>query len=229
VFFIAQAGQPAKLSSVSVHRKRALLLALASLALIWLVAFGGYTLARKSKVTPEKVATYLNSVDLSKLSGDARAKAINDLARQMNALSIDERRRARWEGAWQKWFDAMTEEEKSSFVEATLPSGFKQMIASFEELPDDRRKRALEAALNDLKRANDSMLAEGRGSFVPRGDGDENAPPISPDLQQKIISVGLKTFYQESSAATKAEVAPLLEELQRLMESGRLFRRGHYH
>src|SRR5205809_2530331 len=90
-----------------------------ALIAIWLVALVGYSIAKNSKVTPEKVRAYAASVDLNKLSGAARAKAIAKLAAMLNALSMEERRQARLERLAGRWFEEMTEQEKGEFIEAT--------------------------------------------------------------------------------------------------------------
>lgn len=203
------------------QRQRPILIGVAILVVAWLAAIAGYTIAKNSRMTADKVRSYAQSIDLSKLSGDARSKAIRELAGKLNGLSLEERRKARLERVWQQWFEAMTEEEKGTFVELTMPTGFKQMLSSFEQLPEERRRRAISDAMKRLKETRE-QTTEGD---EPPSDGETNRPPVlSEDLQQKMAKIGLRTFYSESSAQTKAEMAPLLEELQRTMESGRMFR-----
>jgi hypothetical protein len=48
---------------------------------------------------------------------------------------------------------------------------------------------------------------------------------LTPELQEKVVKMGLNSFYKDSSAQTKAELGPFMEELQKTMENGRLFRR----
>ena len=172
-------------------------------------------------MTAEKVKAYATSVDISKLSGAARAKALQELADKLNALSLEERRKARMEREAWSWFDRMTEEEKAGFIEATMPTGFKQMLTAFEQLPEEKRRKAIDDSLRRLREARDQG-ATGPG---PGSRGGTNSPPVlSDELQARMRAIGLKTFYSQSSAQTKAELAPLLEELQRVMESGRPFR-----
>ena len=187
---------------------------------VWAVAMLGYTIAGNARTTADKVRAYADSVDLARLTGDARAKALGRLAGMLNALSPEERRKARLERAAWSWLGQMTEAEKSAFIEATLPPGFKQMLASFEQLPEDKRRRTIEETFRHL-RETQTKLRGGAGDPNP---GTNGPPILSPELLAKIRSVGLQAFYDQSSAQTKAELAPALEELQRVMESGRPFR-----
>ena len=205
------------------QRQRPIIIAVAVILAAWIVAIAGYTIAKNSKMTADKVRAYAQSVDLGKLSADARAKAIRDLAGKLNQLSPEERRKARLERSGQRWFEQMTEEEKGTFIELTMPTGFKQMLASFEELPEERRRRAIGDA---LKRLREEQEKTREADGAPAETTTNALPVLSKDLQEKITKIGLKTYYSESSAQTKAEMAPLLEELQRTMESGRMFRGG---
>ena len=105
------------------QRKRAVVWAVASLAGIWLLAAAGFWIADAMKVTAEKVRAYVAAVDLNKLSAAARAKALQNLAAKINALSLEERQQMRLDQSAYRWFDQMTEEEKGTFLEATMPHG----------------------------------------------------------------------------------------------------------
>jgi hypothetical protein len=203
------------------HRWRPVLFAAIAVLGIWLIALTGYSIAKNSRMTADKVRAYLESVDLSKLTGVARTKALQDLADKLNALSPEERQKARLQRLARGWFDQMTEEEKGKFIEATMPSGFKQMLIAFEQLPEDKRRRTIDDALKRLKDAQNNVQ---NGGSQPNQSGTNAPPPLSDEMQARIRTIGLSTFYSQSSAQTKAELAPVLEELQRVMESGRPFR-----
>ncbi len=190
---------------------------------LWISALTGYSIAKNRQVTVERVRAYVESINLASLSGSQRAAAIKKLEDMLNGLSPEERQKARLERLSIGWLKLMTEEEKNQFIEATMPTGFKQMLTAFEQLPEEKRRKTIDDSLKRLRDEQRRM----RAASSEDGPADTNGPPvISDDLQAKIRTIGLKTFYSESSAQTKAELAPVLEELQRSMESGRPFR-GH--
>jgi gamma-glutamyl phosphate reductase len=200
-------------------RYRPISFALGAIILVWLVAWGGYVLARGSKVTAESVRAFIEQNDLSKLSGDARKKALRKLAEKINALTPEERRKARVEQLSSRWFAQMTDAEKGDFIDATMPGGFKQMLNAFEQLPPERRQRAVQESVRRLRETREQLAVEN-----PKTISSTNSSTLSDDLQNRVATIGLKSFYSESSAQTKAELAPLLEEIQRSMENGSLFR-----
>jgi hypothetical protein len=198
-----------------------MLIAAIAVAGVWILAVIGYRIAGGSVVTAEKLQAYVKSTDLGKLTGEARKKALKTLADKLNALSLEERRKARLDRTAFAWFEQMTEEEKGWFIEATLPTGFQQMLTAFEQLPEERRRRTVEDAVRRMRQGTANPGSGGER----RGPDGTNAPPVlSKELEAKIRTAGLKALYSESSAQTKAELAPLLEEMQRVMEMGRPFR-----
>jgi hypothetical protein len=206
------------------RRQRALSWAAVVIAAVWLAALTGHGLAGRSRMTAEKFQRYVQGVDLAKLSGAERVRALRALAEKLNALPPEERRLVRLRRDWEPWFSQMTEAEREAFVEATFPAGVRQMIAAFEQMPEDRRRRTMDEALKRLR--EEAEWASDAGPPPPGASlfSTNAPPPISRELERKIRTAGLQTFFTEASAQTKAEVAPLLEEMQRVMERGGRFR-----
>jgi hypothetical protein len=193
--------------------------AVGAIVCIWLLCWAGITVARNSRMTADKIRLYVHSLAFSKLSPAERSAALLALAAKLNSLTREERLQARLDEVWKPWFAQMTEGEREQFIEATLPTDVKQMIESFERMPDDKRKKTIEDAMKNLKKP---PVAPSTNNAIIT---DTNSPGyLNPALAQRAETLGLKTFYTESSAETKAELAPLLEEVQRQMESGRAFR-----
>ncbi|MDB6063968.1 MAG: hypothetical protein JWR26_176 [Pedosphaera sp.] len=204
------------------RKTRSILTALSVIIVVWLLAWVGYVIAQNSKMTADKVRQYARSVDLKGLSAVDRAEALRKLEEKINALSIEERRKWRMESEWKKWFENMTENEKGQFIEATMPTGFKQMLNVFEEMPEQKRKKVIDDAMKRLKEAHQMATDQEPGQDTSMY-GTNGAPALSPELEKKAQTIGLRLFYTESSAETKAELAPFLEELQRQMQNGRGF------
>jgi len=199
-------------------RYRILLWAGLGLVLVWGAVFVGYRIAGSLRPTPEKLAAYASALDLTTLTPDQRKAALERLAKELNALDYEARRQARINSAWDNLFRQMTDAEKAWFVEQTLPAGVRQMLEAFETLPEDKRRKAVEDSVKRLREARAKVQSDGMPART-------NAAVMSEEMQRQIVSLGMKTFYSESSAQTKAELAPVLEEMQQLMESGRLIRR----
>ena len=189
----------------------------------WVLAWTGHRAATNSKITAEKIVARVRTVDLGKMSVESRARWFADLAAKLNSLPPDERRRARLEHGWENLIAQMTEAEQNAFIESTMPAGFQQMLAGFDLLPADKKRRVIRDAFNRLREARQTLGIQDPNA--PQVSQGTNRPPtLSEELQRQSATMGLKSFYDQSSPHTKAELAALLDEMQRVMESGALFR-----
>jgi hypothetical protein len=202
-------------------RKRGPLYGVAALLALLLGGIAVFAFIQNSRVTAEKIEQYVQDKDFAALSGADRSERLRQLANMVNALSIEERRKWWLSGAWRKWFDAMNEREKGQYLDATMPTGFKQMLNVFEELPEARRKKFMDDAMKQLVESH-RMTTDHEPGRETSMYGTNEPPVLTPDLEKRARTIGLKTFYTESSAQTKAELSPFLEELQHQMERGKV-------
>lgn len=199
---------------MSQHTKRSILLALGALVLVWLLAWSGYVIARHCRMTAEKVSQYQRSRDLARMSAAERLKFLKGLTDRLNALSPEERQH--W-ALDRDWFAQLTDEEKAYFLDSFLPGEMQTALRLFERWPKERQQQEIDRALKDLQ---ENAAKPGVGQTP--GLNGTRPPLLTPELDKQVRTLGLNTLFSQGSAQTKAQLAPLLMEVQRQMESGQL-------
>ena len=93
-------------------------------------------------------------------------------------------------------------------------------------MPAEKRQKVVNNAVKQLRELRDTSDEEFQKE-KEKANANTNNPVLSEDLQKKVAMIGLQSVYGNSTAETKAELAPLMEEIQKNMESGRLFPRNN--
>ena len=193
---------------------RALLVTLLALVAIWGGVAVVMSATEKHTSTPEKVLNLMaNSPwlldETASVSEADRRKRMDETISQINLLDFDQRRNMRSEGGEvsDRFFNSLSKEERSYFVEQTVEQHFKSLMKAFNKMSPEERKRAVDRARADMRRNQ----TENRGMERMQKE-DEKA-------FDRMVEKGMGAYYEEANTETKMDLAPLLEEMQQRLRS----------
>jgi len=181
---------------------RTLIKAALFLAAVWTIAGAVVWYARSARPSAESMVRYTETNRLDGLAPDARAAVIAEVSDRLNRLDFAQREELRRRGWDRAFFRALTPAERRTFLEATLPEGFRQLMLGLNKMDPAQRRRMVQRALAGL-------------------DEDQGGRParISEEDVKRVLEEGLGTFYEEANAEVKLDFAPVIERLQRNMQN----------
>lgn len=183
--------------------------------ILWALIFGIQAVLAPLKATPErvkKVITDANFEDFSEygnLPDDSttkqRKKALKEVAELVNRLDLNSQEEARndVQGLWKK----LAASEKRLFVDLTMES-FDRFFAALDSLTPEARKEFLKRGMDELE---DGETKNQIKVLVAR----------DPELLAIIMNGGLRSYYQNASAQTKMDLAPVLQATNEVMQGVR--------
>ena len=167
------------------------------LAAIWLLVAGCLLALRLTSSSPEKLKAYIEAHPLDGLTAPQRESVVAKTASLLNRLSFDQRQSLRGSQVIPSFVRQLTPGERVSFLERTLPEGFRQFLAELKTMqPVERQRlsRRLLAQMRENKPAAAKLLGE--------------------DDLKKIGEQGVAIYYREADPRVQEDFAPLLEEIE---------------
>jgi hypothetical protein len=187
-----------------------LLLAVLAIAAIWGAVASVMGLTDKHTSTPEKVQELMVKApwfEDSNLDEEARRKYLDDVIAQVNRLDLNQRRQSR-EGdpeIGRRFMDSLSMSERHHFLEETVEQHFKNVMKAFNQMSREERQR---------------IVAQARRNMLKNSPEDDNMRRLQQEdekVYENVVEKGLGAYYEEASADTKMDLAPLMEEMQQKM------------
>lgn len=170
-----------------------------ALLLVWAFAGAVIYFARKAKPTAASVTALVQGFGGGARVGASRSRDLARIEDAINRLPFEERQQLQRSGVTRKFFESLAPDEQLAFLDATLPSGFKQLMESFNKMEPERRRKVVQRALDEMKKR----------------EGEEPSRVPDEKIVQRVADEGLRAFYSEASADVKLDLAPLIEQMQK--------------
>lgn len=190
--------------------------AVIALLVIWgLVAAVVWT-AGQRRVTPERIAASLAKHPLNLEGSDAgREKRIREIADQINQLDYEQRQAARQledENGQpvRAFFEELRPGERALFIELTIGATFTHLMKALNEMSPEERKEIADRTIGNIR--ENGGFSEGEAQLWQEQ---------GPELFEKVVNEGLRSYYEDASASTKLDFAPVLEAMQTSLQSPR--------
>lgn len=187
----------------------------AFLILVWGAVAAVMWVTEDSVFSPEKtlalmaVAPWLENENLgAKQRGEHLDKVITSVVK----LDLNQRNTLREDGqeTMDRFFDSLTDEEKSDYVGRTVAESFNIVMKGIDKLPADDRRRIIGGIFRDMKkRAADSPEMQ-----LMLGD--------DPAAFEKNFAKDMELFFKEAPLSAKMKMAPMLEGMQARMQGMRI-------
>ena len=188
------------------------------LLLVWGAVSGVRMLVGTQRVTAEKMAKEIEAAnfehwsELEVLPANAeskgRHKMIIKIADMVNDLDFAEREKARDNRIGENFFRKLAQPEKEMFIDLTLEKSMETFIKALDALDPEQRRKFVEDGLREIE----DGLTEAEM---------KRTREMSEDLLRRITDEGMKSYFENASADTKIDLAPLMEAMDEVMKGMR--------
>lgn len=200
------------------RKRRLILQALVATLAVWAVVAVVRGVAGERRITAEKLEAAISESDFEDWSGrnslppggptERRDRQLREIADMVNRLDFAEREKTRERRSGERFFGRLADPEKELFIDLTIEESMTTFMQAIDALPAGERRKFVEDGLREIEdgRTEEEM---------------QRARELSEDLLARVSNEGMKAYFEEASAETKLDLAPLMEAMDEVMKGMR--------